>query len=65
MNFGVEEAMTWALNFQATLKGYGGPLLLQSYPVERRPMMIRALECRIVMLTSSYLVEMGLPRLLG
>jgi FAD-dependent monooxygenase len=44
MNFGVEEAMNLGFKLSATLKGYGGPLLLQSYPVERRPMMIRALE---------------------
>jgi FAD-dependent monooxygenase len=44
MNFGVEEAIDLGFKIAAALKGYSGPLLLQSYGLERRPMMIRALE---------------------
>jgi len=44
MNFGVEEALNLAFKLAAAVKGYSGPLLLQSYGLERRPVMIRALE---------------------
>jgi hypothetical protein len=44
MNFGVGEAVDLGFKLAAVLKGYGGPLLLQTYGLERRPMMIRALE---------------------
>lgn len=44
MNLGVGEAVDIGFKLAATLNGYGGPLLLQSYNLERRPIMIRALE---------------------
>ena len=44
MNFGVEEAVNLGFKLAAAAKGYSGPLLLQSYGLERRPVMIRALE---------------------
>jgi len=44
MNYGIEEAADLGFKLAAAIKGYSGPLLLQSYTIERRPMMIRALE---------------------
>lgn len=44
MNSGVIDAFDLAWRLAALHKAYGGTLLLQSYNLERRPMMIRALE---------------------
>lgn len=44
MNSGVIDAFYLAWRLAALHKAYGGILLLQSYNLERRPMMIRALE---------------------
>ncbi|KAL4968247.1 FAD binding domain-containing protein [Aspergillus stella-maris] len=43
LNSGVADAVDLAWRLAAITKGYGGPLLLQSYNLERRPMMMRAL----------------------
>ena len=44
MNSGVVDAFDLGWRLAALLKGYGGDLLLRSYDLERRPMMIKALE---------------------
>lgn len=43
MNSGVVDAIDLSWLLAAQIKGYGGSLLLSSYNLERRPMMIRAL----------------------
>lgn len=44
MNTGVGDAMDLAWKLAATLAGWGGPILLDSYEVERRPVGLRNLE---------------------
>ena len=44
MNSGAIDALDLGWRLAAVTQGYGGPLLLQAYNLERRPMMIRALE---------------------
>lgn len=44
MNSGLIDAIDLGWRLAAIVKGYGGELLLRSYSMERRPMMIRALE---------------------
>ena len=44
MNHGIQEASDIGFKLAAVVKGFGGPLLLQSYETERRPVMIKALE---------------------
>jgi hypothetical protein len=44
MNSGVEDALAVSWRLSAILKGYGGPLLLESYEAEQRPIMISRLE---------------------
>lgn len=44
MNQGVEEAVAIGFRLAAAVEGYGGPLLMKSYELERRAIMIRALE---------------------
>jgi FAD-dependent monooxygenase len=44
MNLGVEEAVDIGFKLAAVVKGYGGPLLLQSYSLDRRPTILRALD---------------------
>lgn len=44
MNSGAIDALDLGWRLAAVTQGYGGSLLLQAYNLERRPMMIRALE---------------------
>ncbi|KAJ5934449.1 hypothetical protein N7466_003996 [Penicillium verhagenii] len=44
MNSGVIDAVDLGWRLAAVIKGYGGDALLKAYGVERRPMMIRALQ---------------------
>lgn len=43
MNSGIVDAIDLGWRLAAIVKGYGGPLLLNAYTLERRPMMIRSL----------------------
>jgi hypothetical protein len=44
MNTGIQDAFDLGWKLAATLQGWGGPALLESYSVERRPACIRANE---------------------
>ncbi len=41
MNMGIQDSVDLAWKLEATLRGWGGPQLLASYEVERRPVAIR------------------------
>ncbi len=44
MNTGVADAMDLAWKLAGTLQGWGGPALLESYEIERRPIAVRNVE---------------------
>jgi len=44
MNTGIGDAVDLAWKLEATLKGWGGPFLLESYEIERKPIAMRNLE---------------------
>jgi hypothetical protein len=44
MNTGIGDAVDLAWKLEATVKGWGGPFLLESYEVERKPIAMRNLE---------------------
>jgi FAD-dependent monooxygenase len=44
MNLGVEDAVDIGFKLAALVKGYSGPLLLESYTLDRRPVILRTFD---------------------
>jgi 2-polyprenyl-6-methoxyphenol hydroxylase-like FAD-dependent oxidoreductase len=57
MHTGLEEVINLAWKLEAVLRGWGGPALLASYELERRPIAVRNVEYA----TRSFLALAGIP----